>query len=93
MDVKASGNNCFSTIEEEYIVASHACKNEISLKGLLGELGRMQEKVNALCDSQSAIHLAANPGYHSRTKHIDVKYHFLRHVIDGRKVALQKVHT
>ena len=49
--------------------------------------------MNVLCDSQSAIHLATNPAYHSRTKHIDVRYHFLRLVIDGGKVALQKVHT
>ena len=48
--------------------------------------------MNVFCDSQSAIHLATNPAYHSRTKHIDVRYHFLRHVIDDGKVALQKVH-
>ena len=49
--------------------------------------------MNVLCDSQSAIHLATNLAYHSKTKYIDVRYHFLRHVIDGRKVALKKVHT
>ena len=32
-------------------------------------------------------------GYHNKTKHIDVKYHFVRHVIDGGKVTLKKVHT
>jgi len=53
----------------------------------------MQEKVNVFCDSQSVIHLAKNPVYHRKTKHIDVRYHFLRHVIDGEKVALKKVHT
>eukprot|EP00253_Pinus_taeda_P020909 PITA_20909 len=82
-----------STTKAEYIAASDASKEAISLKGLLDEIGRKQEKVNVLCDSQSAIHLATNPAYHSRTKHIDVWYHFLRHVIDGGKVALQKVHT
>eukprot|EP00253_Pinus_taeda_P022163 PITA_22163 len=82
-----------STTKAEYIAASDASKEAIWLKGLLNEIGRMQEKVNVLCDSQSAIHLATNPTYHSRTKHIDVRYHFLRHVIDGGKVALQKVHT
>eukprot|EP00253_Pinus_taeda_P020951 PITA_20951 len=82
-----------STTEAEYIVASDASKEAIWLKGLLDEIGRTQEKVILLCDSQSAIHLATNPAYHSRTKHIDVRYHFLRHVIDGGKVALQKVHT
>eukprot|EP00253_Pinus_taeda_P011119 PITA_11119 len=77
-----------STIEAEYIATSDASKEAIWLKGLLDEIGRMQEKVNVLCDSQSAIHLATNPAYHNRTKHIDVRYHFLRHVIDGGKVAL-----
>ena len=49
--------------------------------------------MNVLCDSQSGIHLATNRAYHCKTKHIDVRYHFLRHLIDGGKVALQKVHT
>eukprot|EP00253_Pinus_taeda_P021000 PITA_21000 len=82
-----------STTETEYIAASDASKETIWLKGLLDEIGRKQEKVDVLCDSQSAIHLATNPAYHGRTKHIDVRYHFLRHVIDGGKVALKKVHT
>ena len=82
-----------STTEAEYIVALDASKEAIWLKGLLDEIGRTQENVNVLCDSQSAIHLATNPTYNSRTKHIDVRYHFLRHVINGGKVALQKVHT
>eukprot|EP00253_Pinus_taeda_P022145 PITA_22145 len=82
-----------STTEVEYIDASDANKEAIWLKGLLDEIGRTREKVNALCDSQSVIHLATNPDYHNKTKHIDVRYHFLRHVIDGGKVAFQKVHT
>eukprot|EP00253_Pinus_taeda_P006983 PITA_06983 len=81
-----------STTEAEYIAALDASKEAIWLKGLLDEIGKMQEKVNVLCDSQSGIHLSTNPAYYSRTKHIDVRYHFLRHVIDGGKVALQKVH-
>eukprot|EP00253_Pinus_taeda_P026021 PITA_26021 len=83
----------FSTTEAEYIVASDASKEAIWLKGLLDEIGRTQEKVNVLCDSQSAIYLATNLAYHSRTKHIDVRYNFLRHVINGGKVVVQKVHT
>jgi hypothetical protein len=59
----------------------------------LGEFGKVQDKVNVLCDSQSVIHLAINPTYHSKTKHIAIKYHFVRQVIDGGGVALKKVHT
>ena len=82
-----------STTEAEYIVASDACKEAIWLKGLLDEIGRTQEKMNVFYDSQSAIHLATNPAYHSKTNHIDVSYHFVRHVIEGGKVVLKKVCT
>ena len=82
-----------STTEEECVASSHACKEAFWLKGLFGEFGRMQDKVKLLCDSQSAIHLAKNPTYHSKTKHIRIKYHFLRQVIDEGGVSLEKVHT
>ena len=45
------------------------------------------------CDSQSAIHLATNPIYHSKTKHIDVKYNFVRQAISEGGVDLKKLHT
>ena len=82
-----------STTESEYVAASHACKEGVWLKGLFGDFGRMQDKVNLLCDSQSAIHLAKNPAYHSKTKHIPINYHFVRQVIDEGGVSLEKVHT
>ena len=63
------------------------------MKGLLGEFGRLQENIKLFCDSQSAIHLAKNPTYHSKSKHIPIKYHFVRQVITERGVSLNKVHT
>ena len=45
------------------------------------------------CDSQSAIHLAKNQVYHARTKHIDVRFHFVREIIDEGKIHLQKIKT
>jgi hypothetical protein len=42
----------------------------------MGGLGRMQNNVTILCGSQSVIHLAKNPTYYSKMKHIDIKYHF-----------------
>eukprot|EP00253_Pinus_taeda_P006637 PITA_06637 len=83
----------FSTTEAEYIAASHACKEAVWLKGLLGEFGRLQENIRLLCDSQSAIHLAKNLAYHSKSKHIPIKYHFVRQVITERGVSLETVHT
>jgi len=63
------------------------------LKGLLREIGRLDNSVHVFCDSQSAIHLATNHVYHSKTKHIDVKYHFVRQAISEGGVDLKKVHT
>ena len=45
------------------------------------------------CDSQSAIHLAKNQVHHARTKHIDIRYHFLRDILEEGHVSLTKVHT
>ena len=45
------------------------------------------------CDSQSAIHLAKNQVYHARTKHIDVRYHFVWKIIKEGEVLVQKIKT
>jgi len=71
----------------------HSCKEAIWLTGLLGEFGRMQDKVKVFYDSQIAIYLDIHPTSHSKTKNIAIKYHFLILVIDEGGVALEKVHT
>lgn len=45
------------------------------------------------CDSQSAIQLAKNPVLHAKTKHVDVKYHFIKELIKDKQFQLVKVHT
>uniref|UniRef100_A0A2N9HLU0 Uncharacterized protein n=1 Tax=Fagus sylvatica TaxID=28930 RepID=A0A2N9HLU0_FAGSY len=67
-----------STTEAEYVAATQASKEAIWLQMLLEELGHKQEKIALFCDSQSALHLAKNPAFHSKTKHIRVQYHFVR---------------
>ena len=57
------------------------------------DLGIKQELPVLHCDSQSAIQLAKNPVFHAKTKHIDVKYHFIREVVDDKQIQLVKVHT
>eukprot|EP00256_Glycine_max_P051237 XP_014617179.1 protein FAR1-RELATED SEQUENCE 5-like [Glycine max] len=66
-------------------------KEAIWLKGMVNELGIAQSCVTIHCDSQSAIHLANHQMYHERTKHIDVKLHFIRDVIEYEKVKVEKV--
>ena len=59
-----------STTEAEYMAAMEAGKEVEWMKDFIGELGIRQEEYRLYCDSQSAIHLAKNAAYHSRTKHI-----------------------
>jgi hypothetical protein len=63
------------------------------MKGLLGELGLKQDGTVVYCDSQSAIHLTKNLMYHERTKHIDVRYHFIRDIIYQKQVEVKKIGT
>jgi len=59
----------------------------------LQELGFRQDKYSLFVDSQSAIHLSKNPTFHSRSKHIDVRYHWIRDALDAKLLELEKVHT
>jgi hypothetical protein len=67
-----------STTEAEYIAASEAVKELCWLKRILSEL--LEEDVGAILhlDNQGSIKLVENPVMHRRTKHIDVRYHFIR---------------
>ncbi|KAH9771353.1 Integrase catalytic domain-containing protein [Citrus sinensis] len=82
-----------STTEAEYMAITEAVKEAIWLQGLLENLGLTQEHINVYCDSQSAIHLTKNQVYHARTKHIDVRFHFVREIVDDGKILLQKIKT
>ncbi|BAT73418.1 hypothetical protein VIGAN_01089700 [Vigna angularis var. angularis] len=80
-----------STTEAEYVAVTEASKELIWLQGLLTELGFIQEKTVLHSDSQSAIHLAKNSTFHSRTKHIDLRYHFIRSLLEDEVLTLRKI--
>ena len=82
-----------STTEAEFIAITKACKELLWLKKFLQELGLKQERYVLHCDSKSAIHLSKNSSFHSRSKHIDVRYHWIRDVLNDKLLQLEKVHT
>ena len=82
-----------STTEDEYMVATHASKEEVWLQILCSGIGLVQQVVRLYCGSQSAIFLVKSPTYHSNTKHIDIQYHFVRDMFEEKKVLLEKVDT
>ena len=67
-----------SSTEAEFIALSEAIKEGIWLKGLLKDYGINQRTIKIYCDNQSAIHLSKNQQFHNRTKHIDIRFHFVR---------------
>ena len=82
-----------STVEVEYMAATHVSKDVVWLQRLCSSMGLVQVSIRIDRDSQSEIFLAKNPAYHSKTKHIDVQYHFVRDMIEDKKVLLVKVDT
>ncbi|MCF8701923.1 Ty1/Copia family ribonuclease HI, partial [Corynebacterium sp. MC-10] len=82
-----------STTEAEYVAATQASKEAVWLKMIMEELGHEQENIPLFCDSQSALYLARNPAFHSKSKHIRVQYHFVREKVEEGTVDMQKIHT
>ena len=73
-----------STTKAEYITATESTKEMLWMKRFLLEFGLSQEEYIVLCDSQNALNLSKNATYHSRTKHIDVRYHWLCDVVENQ---------
>ena len=69
---------------------TEAVKEAIWLKGITEELGMYRGKFIVYCDNQSAIHLAKNQFFHKRSKHIDVRLHFVRDIIVVRDIGVGK---
>ena len=79
-----------STTEAEYVAATHAAKEALWLRRLLGELFKPTSEGPTILfsDSKSSIALAQDGHYHARTKHIDIRYHFIRYIIEAGTIKL-----
>jgi hypothetical protein len=80
-----------STTEAEYIAAGACCAQILYMKQTLLDYGIVLEKVPLLCDNESTVKLANNPVQHSRTKHIDIRHHFLRDLVAKNGISLEGV--
>lgn len=78
-----------STAEAEYIALSQAAQEGIWLRRLLSDLGMEATSTVILEDNQGAIAIAKNPVNHSRTKHIDIRYHYIRECVQNGQIELQ----
>jgi hypothetical protein len=75
---KKQNSVALSTVEAEYIIVGHCCAQLLWMRQILRDYGYKLSEVPLLCDNESAIRMADNPVEHSRTKHIYIRYHFLR---------------
>ncbi|CAM6117598.1 unnamed protein product [Calypogeia fissa] len=80
-----------SFTEAEYVAAAEATKEAIWLNKLVRDLGILQSSVDLHCDSNSALHIAANRMTHGRVKHIDIRYHFIRQAVSDKQIELIKI--
>jgi hypothetical protein len=78
-----------STTESEYIAATYAAKEALWLRQLILQIfGVSLNPTTLFSDNQSAIALTKEHQYHARTKHIDVRYHFIRWIVEDGKLRL-----
>jgi 23S rRNA U2552 (ribose-2'-O)-methylase RlmE/FtsJ len=82
-----------SSTEAEYMTITEAIKEVIWLKTFVGELCSFVAHIVVFCDNQSAVHLTKDRMHHKRTKHIDIRYHFVRDVVSKGKVFVKKIGT
>ncbi|GJZ39745.1 hypothetical protein Tco_0586308 [Tanacetum coccineum] len=83
-----------SLVEAEYVAAALATSQAIWLRRIFKDIEEKQLKPTIIfCDSMSAIAIAKNPVYHSRTKHIALKHHFIREAIEDGEVQLEFCET
>ena len=82
-----------STAEAEYIAVGNCCTQLLWMKKLLHDYGIPQETMCVFCDNTSVINLSKNPVQHSKSKHMEIRYHFIRDLVEERVVCLEFIHT
>ncbi|WJX12614.1 hypothetical protein P8452_03091 [Trifolium repens] len=87
--------NCvaLSTAEAEYIAAGSSCSQLVWMKQMLKEYDVEQNALTLYCDNMSAINISKNSVQHSKTKHIDIRHHYIRDLVENKIVVLEHVGT
>nr|GEV83592.1 retrovirus-related Pol polyprotein from transposon TNT 1-94 [Tanacetum cinerariifolium] len=82
-----------STFKAEYVSARKACQQTLWMKQALVEYGIILDDIPVLCDNKGAIDLRKNPVLYSRTKHIEIRHHFLYDNVQKGNISIKKVST
>ena len=79
---KKQNSVSLSTAEAKYITARSCCSQLLWIKKILIDYGISQDTMVVYCDNSSAIDISKNPIQHSKTKHIEIRYHFIRYLVE-----------
>ena len=90
---KKQNSISLSTAEAEYIAAGSGCTQLLWMKQMLVDYRFNQGTLTLFCDNMSAINISKNPIQHSRTKHIDIRHHFIRELVENKCIVLEHVGT
>ena len=83
-----------STVEAEYVATAINCTNIIWIKQLLNPMKEdITEPVTLYCDNTSAINISKNLVMHTKKKHIAIKYHYVRELVQDKEIKMEYVHT
>ncbi|GKD83347.1 retrovirus-related pol polyprotein from transposon TNT 1-94, partial [Tanacetum coccineum] len=90
---KKQKSTAISSTESEYIALSSCCAQILWMRSQLTDYGFTFKKISLYCDNKSAIALCCNNVQHSRAKHIDVRYHFIKERVENGIVELYFLRT
>jgi hypothetical protein len=91
---KKQSSVALSTIEAEYIALSVAVCEAVWLRKLLTDLFDHEMNPTTIhCDNQSCVKLSENPVFHDKSKHIKIKYHYIRDMVQRKTVHVQYLST
>nr|GFA58948.1 retrovirus-related Pol polyprotein from transposon TNT 1-94 [Tanacetum cinerariifolium] len=95
MSLSSKKQDCtsLSTVESEYVYLSACCAQVLWMRIQLTDYGYHFDKIPIYCDSKSAIAISCNLVQHSRTKHIAVRYHFIKEHVEKGTIKLYFVKT
>ena len=88
---KKQNSISLSTAEAKYIVAGNYCSQLLWVKKLLGDYGISQDTMVVYCDNSSVIDISKNLVQHSRAKHREIRYHFIRDLRERKIVVLEYI--
>ena len=82
-----------STAKAKYIAAGSCCTQLLWMKKLLIDYDICQEHLTIYNNNTSVINISKNPVQHSRTKHIEIRHHFIRELVEDGTLTLELIHT